>query len=140
MREGCEEEFAEELVVSGARDVAFDLGARVFDELVVLHAGRTRRHAGHAAQTVVHVQAKAFVERRFALRGFLHHVDAAARRVHLFSPEDVGGTRREAEAAVDAVVDEFGRGRVMRIEVRGLGSFQLCQMCHVRFRPESGRG
>src|SRR3954462_1650791 len=36
----------------------------------------------------------------------VHHVNAAARRVHLLAGQDVARTRRQAEAAVDALVDE----------------------------------
>ena len=68
--EGGEEELAEERVGGGAGDVALDLGAGVFDELVVLDAGGAGGHAGHAAEAVVHVEAEVLVERGFALRGF----------------------------------------------------------------------
>ena len=63
---GGEEQLAEECVSGGPWDVAFDLGTRVFDELVVLHAGGAGRHTGHAAEAIVHVQAKALVEWSFA--------------------------------------------------------------------------
>ena len=56
MREGGEEEFAEEGVCGGAGDVALDLRAGVFDELVVLDAGGAGGHAGHAAEALVHVE------------------------------------------------------------------------------------
>ncbi len=49
-------------------------------------------------------------------------------RVHLVAPQDVGGAGRQAEAAVNAVGDKLFRRRVMRVEVRGLGRFQLCQV------------
>ena len=43
VREGGEEELAEQAIGGGARYVAFDLGARVFDELVVLRRRRGMR-------------------------------------------------------------------------------------------------
>ncbi len=125
VREGGEEEFAEEGVVGGAGDVAFYLGAGVFDELVVLDAGGAGGHAGHAAEAVVHVGAEVLVERGFALGGFGHHVDAAAGRVHLLAPEDVGGAGGEAEAAVDAVGEELFFGGVVRVEGAGLRGLDL---------------
>ena len=108
-----------------AGNVALDLCAGVFDELVVLDAGGAGGHAGHAAEAVVHVAAEGLVERRVALRRVLHHVDAAARRVHLFAPEHVGGACGQAEAAVDAVGEECFVGRVMRVEAGGLGGLDV---------------
>ena len=75
--ERCEEESAEETVGGGAGDVAFNLGAGVLDELIVLDAGGTGGHAGHAAKTIVHMGKEVLIESGFALRGFGHHIDAA---------------------------------------------------------------
>ena len=44
--------------------------------------------------------------RRAAVEARLHQIDAAARRVHLLAPQHVGRTRRQAEAAVHARVDQ----------------------------------
>jgi hypothetical protein len=130
VREGGEEEAAEERVGGGARDVAFDLSATVLDELVVLDAGGAGGHAGHAAEAVVHVEAEGLVEGRVALGGGLHHVDAAAGRVHFFAPEDVGGTGGEAEAAVDAVGDKCGIGSVVRVEGTAFGGLDGGELRH----------
>jgi hypothetical protein len=43
-------------------------------------------------------------------------MDAAARGVHFFAPEDVGGTSGEAEAAVDAFFDEVEGWGLLGIE------------------------
>ncbi len=128
VREGGEEELAEEAIRGGARDIALHLGARVFDQLVVLHPGGAGGHAGHAAQAVVHVQAEALVERSLALGGLLHHVDAAARRIHLLAPEHVGGAGGKAEAAVHAVVDQLCFRRLVGVEVGGLCGFALGEL------------
>ena len=45
-----------------------------------------------------------------------HEIDAPARRIHFFVPENVGRADRQAEAAVHALVDDFSRGRMMRVE------------------------
>ncbi len=45
-----------------------------------------------------------------------HEVDAAARGIHFFVPENVGGADGETEAAVDAFVDDFRGWRVVRVE------------------------
>ena len=69
--------------------------------------------------------AEVLVEGGFALRSFGHHIDAAAGRVHLFAPENVGRTGGKAEAAVDAVGEEFFRRGMMWVEGSGLGGFDL---------------
>jgi hypothetical protein len=39
-----------------------------------------------------------------------HEVDTPSRRIGFLSPEHVGRTRRETEAAVDAVVEQISAG------------------------------
>ena len=116
MRKSREQKFAEERVARAAGNIALHLRARIFDELVVLYAGGASRHARHAAQTVIHVLAEGWIERGVSFGGFLHHVDAAARRIHLFSPQNIRGTCGQAEAAVHAIGQQFLVRRVMRIE------------------------
>jgi hypothetical protein len=53
---------------------------------------------------------------RGAFGGELHQVDAAAWRVHLLAPEDVGRADGETETAVHALVDDFGGRRVVSVE------------------------
>jgi hypothetical protein len=36
----------------------------------------------------------------------LHQIDSPARRIHFLAPEDIGRARGQAEAAVDAGIDE----------------------------------
>jgi len=57
--------------------------------------------------------------RRLAFVAHLHQVDAAARRIHLFVPEQVSGARRQAETAMHAFVDERGGGRIVLVEGAG---------------------
>ena len=54
-----------------------------------------------------------------ALAREFHQVDAAARGVHLFVPEDVGGADGQAETAVDAVFDDLLGRRMVRVESGG---------------------
>ena len=128
MRKNGEKQFAEEGVNQGAGDVAFDLGAGVFDELVVLDSRGAGGDAGHAAETVVDVLAEVLAEGSFARRGLVHHVDAAARGVHLFAPQDVGGASGKAKAAVDAGIDDLLLWRVVTVEggrLRGCGDLDV---------------
>src|ERR1700685_1031603 len=76
------------------------------------------------------MQAEALVERSLALGGLLHHVDAAAGRIHLLAPEHVGGACWKTEAAMYAVLDERCFWRLMGIEVGGLGGFELRELGH----------
>ena len=96
---------------------ALHLGARGLDQLVVLHAGGTRRHARHAAQALVEVPDRRVLQ-RIALEPLLHQVDAAAGAVHLLAPQHVRGAGREAEAAVHAVADQRRVRRVVVVEGR----------------------
>ena len=141
MREGGEEQAAEERVGGGARDVALDLCACIFDQLVVLHAGWARSHAGHAPEAVVHVATEVEVEGRVTFGGGLHHGRCGPRgRVHLFSPENVGGAGGEAEAAVDAVGEEFLVGCVVRIERTAFGGLDRGELRHGRMPPRNRPG
>lgn len=53
---------------------------------------------------------------RAAFTGEFHQVDAAARGIHFFVPEDVSGADGKAKAAVDASLDDWLGGRVVRVE------------------------
>ena len=50
-----------------------------------------------------------------------HQIDAAARRVHLFVPEDIGRANGKTETAVNALIDDFSRWRVMGVKGAGGG-------------------
>jgi hypothetical protein len=56
------------------------------------------------------------VVHRLLGEALVHQVDAPARGVHLLTEEDVGRARRQAEAAVDAVVYEVFLGRMVVVE------------------------
>src|SRR6185312_10520551 len=107
-------------VAHAAVHIALHLSARVFDQLVVLHARRARRHARHAAQAVVHVPLEGLVQRHVSLARRMHHVNASARRIHLFVPRHVRGTRRQAETAMHAVRQQRLLRRMVRVKARRL--------------------
>src|SRR5215218_10399807 len=102
-------------VAARARVAALDLLAGGLDQLAVLDPGRAGGDAGHAAQALVEV-ADHLVVHGLALAPDLHQVDAAPGRVHLLAPEHVGRAGGQAEAAVDAVVDQLLGGRVVVVE------------------------
>ncbi len=106
MGNDAEDEPAKQPLAGRALDLLLDLLARELDQPVVLHAGRAGRKAGHAAEAAVEVLGDRRVQLDRPLERPLHQPDAAARRVHLLVPELPGGARRQAEAAVHAVVDQ----------------------------------
>ena len=59
------------------------------------------------------------IHRRVAFAGEFHQVDAPARRVHLFVPENVSRADGQAESAVDARLDDLLGGRMVRVERTG---------------------
>ena len=113
-----EDRLAAQALAARARPAALDLPARVLDELVVLHARRARGHARHAAQAVVPRVDLREGHGPVLLVAGAHEHDAPARGVHLLAPQHVRRARRQAEAAVHAVVDQLGLGRVQGV-VRG---------------------
>ena len=103
----------------GASEAPFDLRADLFDEAVVLHAGRAGVDAGHAAEACVPVAHDLRVHADLAARREVHEQDAAARGIHLLAPEQVGRTRGKAETAMDAVGDQRRIRGVMIVEGDG---------------------
>src|SRR6266508_1974180 len=132
VREEPEDQRPEGAVATRARVAALDLVAGGLDQLVVLDPRRAGGHARHAAEAPVEV-ADHLVVHGLALEPDLHQVDAAPRRVHLLAPQQVGRAGRQAEAAVDAVVDQPLVRRVVQVERRYL-------LGHLRCLPRSGRG
>src|SRR5882672_5810587 len=105
-----------EFLAERAWMMALDLRASGFDKLSVVDAGRASRHASHAAEAGVKVADPLRVYGRATFAGKFHQINAATRRVHLFVPENVSGAHWQTEAAVDAVLDDLVRRRVVRIE------------------------
>ena len=109
--------------VPGASEAPLDLRADLFDEAVVLHAGRAGIDARHAAQTRVPVAHHLPIHADLAAGGEIHQQDPATGRIHLLTPEEIGRARGKAESAVDAVGDERGIRRVVIVE-SGRGSLR----------------
>ena len=106
VREDGEDERAQQPLAQRPRHLLLDPLARELDQPVVLHARRARGQAGHAAEAAVEVLGDRAVQLDRPVERRLHQPDPAARRVHLLVPELVGRARRQAEAAVHAVVDQ----------------------------------
>jgi len=100
----------------GARMEALDLCAGGFEEFAVVDAGGAGGHACHAAEARVEVLDPGGCDLRGAFGGCFDEMNAAAGGIHFFVPEDVGGAGGEAEAAVDAFLEDLGGGRMVGIE------------------------
>src|ERR687891_2135674 len=116
MREDSEHERSEKAFAARACDVPFDLWACGLDETVVLHAGRACGDARHTSETAIDVGNHRARHLRALTQSALHEHDPTTRRVHFLPPQDVRGACGQAEAAMDAVVDQLRRGRSMGVE------------------------
>ena len=106
---------------AGARAVALDLRAHLLDQPVVLDARRARGHAGHAAEAVVEVLGHLRGDLGALLVADAHQHDPPARRVVLVLEHLVARARRQAEAAVHAVLDQVQLGRLVLVPGDGHG-------------------
>lgn len=116
MRKEREDHCAVKFFGWGARMEPFDLCASSFEEFAVVDPGGAGGHASHAAKAGVEMLDPSGGDLRGAFGGGFDEMNAAAGGIHFFMPENVGGAGREAEAAVDAFVENFGRGRMVGIE------------------------
>src|SRR5258708_24235507 len=98
--------------------MVLDPWARGLDQFAILHARRTGCQAGHTAQASVDVSSKRCIDADLALRGHLHQLDTATRRVHLLAPQQIGGAGRQAEAAMHTISDQFRIGWMVLIKTR----------------------
>src|SRR5579875_729146 len=84
-----------------------DLRPRCFQYLAVAHAGWANRLAGPAIETKAHLVLKGGIEQiEPALVHLVHQPDSAARRRTLPLCHPIGWAGGQAEAAVDAGVDD----------------------------------
>jgi hypothetical protein len=119
--------------------IAFDLGTRGFNEFAVIDPGRAGGHASDATEAGIEVPDPFFRHLRLAFEGHFHEIDAAAGGIHLFPPENVGGTGGKAEAAVDAFFDEFLCRRLVGVEGAGENRIFIFGGHAIRFPQRSGR-
>lgn len=96
--------------------VALDLRTGGFNQFIVLYTGGTGGNAGHTAEALIDMGREGGVDADIILRDHLHQLDATAWRVHFLAPERIGRAGGETEAAVHAVGEQFGIGRVMVVE------------------------
>lgn len=78
----------------------------VINQVHVVHVGRTGRHAGQAGKTPVDVPNDIRGRCLLGLEHVLDQVDSSARAIQLVAQEQIGGTGREAEPAVNAAPDD----------------------------------
>ena len=100
------------------------MDAGVVDQMHVVHARRTGRHAGKARQAAVDVHDDVRGRRPVVLQHVLDQVDAAARRIELVAVEHIGRAGRGAEAAMHAGAQDFfrcGDVRIGKLRQREIG-------------------
>ena len=95
-----------------------DLRAHPLDQPVVAYAGRTCRHAGHAAQAAIPVGDHLVRQAIRRAEAIADQDDASPWRVGFGGPERVGGAGVKTETAVDAVLDDVELWRSVLVEYR----------------------
>ncbi|HYY72316.1 MAG TPA: hypothetical protein VE778_01860 [Candidatus Bathyarchaeia archaeon] len=124
----AEKEVARDMSEPRALVTALDAGARVLDQLSVLHAGGTGGFTGATVKAFVDVIDESVADWRFRLRlavelaleNVKHLTNAATGRIRLEIPEPIRGTRVQAQAAVNAA-------RVVLVNRRWAGDGVMCQ-------------
>ena len=96
------------------------MGAGVIDQMHVMHARRTGRHASEAGQAAIDMSGDFGGCRPVMFQHLLDQIDAPARRIELVAVEHIGRTRRRAEPAMHAGAQDFFR-------LRDVGIGQLCK-------------
>lgn len=98
--------------------IFFNIGARVVDEMHIIHVRRARGHAGKARQATVDMLHHFCAGLTLIFQHVLHKVDAAARTIEFVTKQDVGGAGGGAKPAMNAFANH--RFRHGRLRVREL--------------------
>ena len=77
--------------------------ARAFDEVAVLHAGRTRGFAGAATQTFIQMRNQSWCRFGAAFGEGAHQVNSSARRIGFQTFFGVSWARGKTQAAMNAI-------------------------------------
>src|SRR5439155_17519817 len=129
-QEQTEVEPAEEAADGRARPSALHLGLRGLDEPTVGHARRADGLTRAAVEAEREMARHAIRERDPPLRERLDEKDAPTRRVHLRAQLGERGTGREAESAVDTLVDALDGEPVERERPRARNGRLLDRVRH----------
>ena len=119
-----DDEAAKEGLIGRAGVSAFDEVAGLFQEGAVLNAGGAGDFAGAATEAEIDVADAGVVDGQSAGLEGAHEVDAAARGFVFVAGLEIGGTRAEAEAAVNA-----GEGFFLVEEIGGSAHANCGKMC-----------
>src|SRR5208283_1511747 len=87
------------------------MGARMIDEMHVMDARGTGRHAAQARETAIEMMRRARIGRPVVLEHLLDEIDAAARTIEFVAGQEKGRAGRRAEAAMHAGAKDFFRLR-----------------------------
>src|SRR6202521_494113 len=111
------------------------MGARVIDEVHVMHARRAGRHAGKTRQAAIDVLDDFAARRLAGLEHVLDQVDAPARRIVLLAEQHIGRAGCGAEAAMHAGAQDFVGFRDIGIGKLGEGEGGLHDYTPAHIRP-----
>jgi hypothetical protein len=115
VRQEARERGAQQALVRRAAVGALDVNAGVVDEVHVVDAGRTSRHASEARQAAIDVESDFRRRRPVVLEHILDEVDAAARRIEFVAVEHVGWACGDTETAMHAGAQNLFRFGHIRI-------------------------
>src|SRR5262249_4829526 len=85
------------------RAILNDFAAHFLHHVPEVHSGRTSGFTCATVETAKHVLHKRVSNLRPAFVKCAHHVDTAAWRIHFAPQHSIGGTRREAQPAMNAI-------------------------------------
>ena len=83
------------------------MGSRVIDQVHVVHAGRTGRHAGKTRQTSIDMLDDLRGRRLFLLQHVLDQIDAPARTVRFVTKKQVCRACRSTKATMHTGTEDF---------------------------------
>ena len=115
VRQHAGKDRAEQAIGQRARIGSLDMGARVVDQVHVVHARGAGGHAGQARQAAVDMLDDLGRRRPVVLQHVLDQVDAPARGIELVAEQHVGRAGRGAEAAMHAGAQDSLRFRDVRV-------------------------
>ena len=93
----------------------FDIGTAVIDQVHVIDAGRTGRHARQTREAAIKMLGELGRRRLAALERLLHQVDAAARAVQFITLQYISRACRRTEAAVHTFPENVVGGLDVRV-------------------------
>ncbi len=97
----------------------------MIDEVHIVDARWTGRHASKARQTAVDMLDSLFVGRAAFFQHLFDEIDPPSRGIKLIAQQRVGWTSRRAETTMDALPQDLIRSGSIRVRKLGFGKIRL---------------